>query len=296
MLLLLISVTVCIIVILAVDYIVTFIKNLRLEKVFKERVDNANVARRRGISGNLLFIAEKIGNYVEKKKIKQLEPMLEKIIQDSRIMGGFYDTISPYTFVGIQAIAGCFLVFFIAVLLDVYNPVLWLPIFAIGFFIPYLLLGEQVKAKHRAFFRQLPDMLDLLCLMMEAGLDFNSALSRIIDAEKGELSDEFHIAQQEIRLGKARNDAFNEMAERIKHPSVTSVIRSLTLAFNTGGSLVPTLKALSGQFRLERMQLAEKTANEAPLKLMAPLLLLIFPTIFMVLFGPIILMFMNGGF
>ena len=296
MLILLISLAVCLIVIMGVDHAVSLVKNLRVEKAFKERLETAKVARQRGISGNLLFIAEKIGAYIEKRKIKQLEPMVEKISADSQVMGGFYRTISPYTFVGIQVLAACFLVFFIAFLLDAYNPVTWLPVFAIGFFIPYLLLGEQVKAKHRSFFRQLPDILDLLCLMMEAGLDFNTALSRIIATEKGELASEFHLVQQEIRLGKPRNEAFNGMAERINHPALTSVIKSLTLAFNTGGSLVPTLKALSSQFRLERMQLAEKTANEAPLKLMAPLLLLIFPTIFMVLFGPIVLMFMNGGF
>lgn len=296
MLILLISIAVCAIVVVVVDQVVSLVKKFRLEKSFKERVDTAQAVRQRGISGNLLFVAEKLGAYIEKKKIRQLESMLEKIAQDSRIMGGFYLTITPYTFVGIQVLAGIFLLFFLILLLDLYNPILWLPVAAIGFFIPYLLLGEQVKAKHRSLFRQLPDMLDLLCLMMEAGLDFNSSLNRIIDAEKGELAGEFHLAQQEIRLGKPRNDAFNEMADRINHPSLTSVIRSLTLAFNTGGSLVPTLKALSSQFRLERMQLAEKTANEAPLKLMAPLLLLIFPTIFMVLFGPIVLMFMNGGF
>jgi tight adherence protein C len=296
MLILLISLAVCVVAIIAVEYVVGFFKNLRVEKAFKERLDNAKVARQRGISGNLLFIAEKIGSYIEKRKIKQLQPMLEKIAADARVMGGFYQTISPYTFVGIQVLAACFLVFFIAFLLEAYNPITWLPVAAIGFFIPYLLLGEQVKAKHRSFFRQLPDILDMLCLMMEAGLDFNSALSRIIETEKGELAAEFHLAQQAIRLGKPRNEAFTEMAERVNHPALTSVIKSLTLAFNTGGSLVPTLKALSSQFRLERMQLAEKTANEAPLKLMAPLLLLIFPTIFMVLFGPIALMFLNGGF
>jgi tight adherence protein C len=78
--------------------------------------------------------------------------------------------------------------------------------------------------------------------------------------------------------------------------STTTVVNAFTLAFKTGASLVPTLKTLSEQFRVERMQLAEKMANEAPVKLLIPIVLFIFPTVFIILFGPIVLSFLNGGF
>jgi tight adherence protein C len=137
--------------------------------------------------------------------------------------------------------------------------------------------------------------LDMLTLMIEAGLDFNSALAKVIESEKGPLIDEFAITQQEVRLGKSRSDAFLSMIERIKYVPLNTVINSISLAIKTGGSLAPTLRALSEQFRTERSQLAEKMAAEAPIKLMGPLAMLIFPTIFIILFGPILLSFMNNG-
>ncbi|MDO8734236.1 MAG: type II secretion system F family protein, partial [Elusimicrobiota bacterium] len=90
--------------------------------------------------------------------------------------------------------------------------------------------------------------------------------------------------------------ALNDMADRLSYLPLNTVINSLNLAFKTGGSIAPTLRVLSEQFRVERAQMAEKMAGEAPLKLMAPLILLIFPTIFIIIFGPIVLSFLGGRY
>jgi tight adherence protein C len=100
----------------------------------------------------------------------------------------------------------------------------------------------------------------------------------------------------EIELGKSRIEAFQAMSERLQYPSLNIVINSMITAIKTGGSIAPTLRALSDQFRTERFQLAEKLAAQAPTKLMFPLVIFIFPTIFIILFGPILLTFMQGGF
>jgi tight adherence protein C len=181
------------------------------------------------------------------------------------------------------------------ILLEVYNPLFLAILGAGGFLVPLSLLKERVKARHKAIFRQVPDVLDMITLMIEAGLDFNTALEKVLATEKGPLVDEFAAAQQEVKLGKSRSEAFSAMIERIKYPTLNTVINSISLALRTGGSLAPTLRSLASQFRVERSQLAEKMAAEAPVKLMGPLVLLIFPTIFIILFGPILLSFMSNG-
>ncbi|MBN1822795.1 MAG: type II secretion system F family protein [Endomicrobiales bacterium] len=275
--------------------VLEFAGKVKFEKKFRDSTGGTAGIRAKGITGSLLFAAEKIGEKTKGVKHPKFEGMIAEIRNNLSILGGSYAKMDPYTFVGIQALSAVGVMIVCVLVLDIYNVFLVALLGFGGFFIPVGLNRDQVKSRHKAIFRQIPDILDMLTLMIEAGLDFTTALNKILEFEKGPLVDEFMTAQQEIRLGKSRAEAFENMMARVKYPPLNSVMNSIILAMKTGGSMAPTLRILSDQFRVERAQLAEKMASEAPIKLMGPLVILIFPTIFIVLFGPILLSFMGGG-
>ncbi|MCB4790414.1 MAG: type II secretion system F family protein [Elusimicrobia bacterium] len=274
-----------------IDYLSKFAFN----KKMKERLHNLSDFNFKGLSGFMFYLADRIGENLKKFRIPLLQQMSKVIEESLEILGKPYSTIKPQTFIGIQILSGFGVFLFLLLVFEVYDILLLLIFLIMGFYLPLITVKEKVKAKHKAIFRQLPDTLDLLTLMVEAGLDFNNALNKIIESEKGELISELHLVQQEIKLGKSRDEAFKDMAKRLQYKPLSSVVSSLTNAFTLGGSLAPILKILADQFRVERTQLAEKMAGEAPLKLMFPLVLFIFPTIFIIIFGPIVLSFISSG-
>jgi tight adherence protein C len=153
---------------------------------------------------------------------------------------------------------------------------------------PLLWLRDRVRARHRAIARALPYGLDLLTLSVEAGLDFPAALAKVVDkGRSGPLADELSVVLKELRLGKTREEALRNLARRVDLPALTSFVQALVHADRMGTPLGKVLRILSTQLRIERSQRAEKLANEAPVKLLLPLVLFIFPTLFLMLFGPL---------
>jgi tight adherence protein C len=165
-----------------------------------------------------------------------------------------------------------------------------------GAAVPLLWLRDRTRARRAAIARALPYDLDLMTLSVEAGLDFASALARVVDkARKGPLSDELSISLKELRLGRTREEALRDLAARVELPALTSFAHSLAQADRMGTPLAKVLRVLSTQMRAERTQRAEKLAAEAPVKLLLPLIGCIFPTIFLMLFGPIAYQVFLGG-
>jgi len=153
---------------------------------------------------------------------------------------------------------------------------------------PLLWLRDRVRARHRAIARALPYGLDLLTLSVEAGLDFPAALAKVVDkGRSGPLAEELSVVLKELRLGKTREEALRNLARRVDLPALTSFVQALIHADRMGTPLGKVLRILSTQLRIERSQRAEKLANEAPVKLLLPLVLFIFPTLFLMLFGPL---------
>jgi len=197
-------------------------------------------------------------------------------------------------FLGVQVLAALFLVLFLVIVFETIGFFSLLVSITLAFLLPWFWLKSKVSARHNAIFRSLPDVLDLLTLMMTAGLDFGAALNKYLEkGKKGALYDELFLVQQEIRMGKTRVDALNTMSERTDHPALASVVSSLVQGIQLGSSLGPILKAQAIQLRTQRFQRAEKLASEAPVKMLFPLLFFIFPTIFIILFGPIVLSFLQ---
>ncbi len=164
------------------------------------------------------------------------------------------------------------------------------------FAFPGIWLRDMLRARHRSLERSLPFVLDLLTLSVEAGLDFMTAIQRIIDRRKLDpLSEELIRTFREVQLGKTRREALRSMAARVNQPDVNSVVNALVQADELGVSIGAILRIQSDQMRSRRFQRAEKLANEAPVKMLFPLVAFIFPAVFIVLLGPVILEFIRQG-
>jgi tight adherence protein C len=153
---------------------------------------------------------------------------------------------------------------------------------------PLLWLRDKAQARAQAIVRALPYNLDLLTLSVEAGLDFAAAIGKVVEkGRRGPLADELSLLLRELRLGKTREEALRNLAARVGIASVSSLVSALMQADRMGTPLGKVLRILATQLRVERTQRAEKLANEAPVKMLFPLVCFIFPTVFLMLFGPI---------
>lgn len=151
-------------------------------------------------------------------------------------------------------------------------------------------LNLELRTRHWSIQRALPFVLDLLTLSVEAGMDFMSALQRIVDRrEVDALGEELIRVIREIQLGKTRREALRNMSDRVRHPDVRSVTGALVQADEMGVSIGAMLRIQAEQMRMRRFQRAERLAHEAPVKMLFPLIAFIFPAVFLVLLGPVFL-------
>ncbi len=166
----------------------------------------------------------------------------------------------------------------------------------IGVILPIFWLKGLITKRHRAIIRSLPDVLDLVTLSMEAGIDFNSAITKVTaKSEVNPLTEELALMQQGIRLGQSRVAALEDMTKRIDNLDFTSVIINIIQAEKISSPLGPVLRIQSEQMRLKRFQLAEKLAQQAPIKMLFPLMFCILPSIFLMLFAPLALRVLYHG-
>ncbi|MDW7675951.1 MAG: type II secretion system F family protein, partial [Bacillota bacterium] len=133
---------------------------------------------------------------------------------------------------------------------------------------------------------ELPDVLDLLTISVDAGLGFDAALVKVVEKTDGVLKGEFSKLLQEIKKGKARKNAMKDMAERCQVNDLSTFVGALVQADQLGVSISNILRIQAEQMRLKRRQLAQEKAMKAPIKMLFPLIFFIFPTIFIVLLGP----------
>jgi tight adherence protein C len=142
------------------------------------------------------------------------------------------------------------------------------------------------KARYKKALREMPDFLDLLTICVEAGLGFDLALNKVISKGSGILCSEFFICLEEMRLGKSRKEALTGVKERLDFEDIRSFVNSLVQAERLGISIVQILRAKSEDERDKRKQRAEELANKMSIKILFPLIFFIFPSIFIVVFGP----------
>ncbi len=194
----------------------------------------------------------------------------------------------------------CLLILFMGVLLpDSLFTAARVPLCLMGVLLfavqPMLWLKSALKARHLSIMKSLPFVLDILTLSVEAGMDFISALQRNCKTRRLDpLNEELLRMTKEIQVGLSRKEALKNMSDRVRQPDLKSVAYALIQADELGVSIGSILRIQSDQLRQRRFDRAEKLANEAPTKMLGPLILFIFPAVFIILLGPVLANAMKG--
>jgi len=160
-----------------------------------------------------------------------------------------------------------------------------------GFIAPDLLLTSRARRRRELVQSELPDTLDLLAVSVEAGLGFDAAIAKLIEHMEGTLPEELSLALSEMRIGRSRQEALRKMAERVDAPEMSAFVRAVIQAEQLGISLSRILKVQAEDARRRRQTAAEEQAMKAPVKMLFPTVLFIFPAMFIVILGPAILSF-----
>lgn len=250
-----------------------------------------------------------------------LPPLLKLIWPFIQIISNFICTFLPYEFmehterrlqrtgVGYLLTAEQFVA--LQIFLAIVTPiVVWICLVALGesfplaiivapllgFLFPNVWLSDTRKRRELAVIRSMPIYLDFITMCVEAGLNLSGALAQAMEkAPPGPLRNEFAIVLRDLRSGLTRAEALRRMADRLDITEVTSFVSAVIQSERMGASLATVLRVQAEQRRTERFQRAEKLAMEAPIKLVGPLILFIFPVTFIVLAFPIVMKFMSQG-
>jgi tight adherence protein C len=165
----------------------------------------------------------------------------------------------------------------------------------VGFYFPQLWLRDQILKRQDGIRKAMPDALDLLTICVEAGLGFDAAMSKVAEKWDNHLSGGFLRAIREIQLGKLRREALRDMAERMGIPEMTSFVAAVIQSEQLGVSMAKVLRIQSDQMRMKRRQLAEEKAHAAPIKMIIPMAIFIFPPIFILLLTPAAMRIASSG-
>jgi tight adherence protein C len=156
----------------------------------------------------------------------------------------------------------------------------------IGFIAPDFVVSGKARSRKDRIRAELPDALDLMAVSVEAGMGFDGAISKLTEHMNGPLADEFALTLGEIRIGESRQDALKKLSDRTNTPELSSFVRSIIQADQLGISLGRILRVQATDSRLKRQAAAEEKAMKAPIKMLFPTVLFIFPAMFLVILGP----------
>lgn len=160
------------------------------------------------------------------------------------------------------------------------------PLAILGYTIPGIWLGQKISRRKKDIQKSLPDAIDLLTISVEAGLGFDPALARVAEKWDNELSREFRRLLQDMRIGKQRREALREVSIRCGVDDLRVFISSIIQADQLGVSITQVLRVQSQQMRVKRRQRAEELAQKAPIKMLFPMVFLIFPAMYVIILGP----------
>jgi tight adherence protein C len=198
-------------------------------------------------------------------------------------------------FVGVRGLAGVGLTVIVLLLVSLADAppanrlILSLVALVLGYLLPGYWLGRRIRRRQEEIVKTLPDALDLLSVSVEAGLGLDAAMQRVSDKWDNEIGQAFSRVLRDMQMGKNRNEALRDMAEKMEVRDMTSFVAALIQASQLGISISKVLKIQADQMRIKRRQRAEEKAQQAPVKMLFPLTFLIFPSLWIVIMGPALL-------
>ena len=205
---------------------------------------------------------------------------------------GLGNRVSPTTFLaakGMLTLAGAALTILLLGSTGGQGLLFGLFVVVVGFFGPDYLVSMYARRRRERVRAALPDALDLLAVSVEAGLGLDGAIAKLTEHMEGPLAEEFALTLSDMRIGEIRSEALKRLGERVDTPEVSSFTRSIIQADQLGTSLGRILRVQAADTRLRRQATAEEKAMKAPIKMLFPTVLFIFPAMFLVILGPAIL-------
>ncbi|MDX6535127.1 MAG: tight adherence protein, partial [Gaiellales bacterium] len=213
-------------------------------------------------------------------------------VANKLLAAGLARSLSPQAYLAMKTgFAGLFIVFgFFILVSKAVDPIFGVMIAfggaAIGFIAPDFVINSKIRGRKDLMRAELPNVLDLLCVSVEAGLGFDQALVKLNERMEGPLVDEFALVLHEMRIGQSRTAALKNLSERVESPEVSQFARAIIQADQLGIALSRILRVQSKDMRLRRQLAAEEKAMKAPVKMLFPTVIFIFPSMFVVALGP----------
>ncbi|MFC4409736.1 type II secretion system F family protein [Chungangia koreensis] len=233
-------------------------------------------------------------NFNKTKNRKKSEKIELKLLRAGKPFG-----MSPFEFKIIQWVLmiGVPVFFLVLSLIGNLSTVRTFFLMIMGFsfaaYLPHAYVNLKIKSRAKLAIKELSDFVDLLAVSMEAGLGFDQALSKVVLKKQGVLSEEFQRCLEELRLGKTRREALSGVRERLDVDDIKMLVGNIIQAEQLGVGMVQILRIQAEEVRVRRKQRAEEQAMKAPVKMLFPLVLFIFPCIFIILLGPVMLQLMD---
>ncbi len=234
-------------------------------------------------SGGISELAGRIGDFV----VRRFGRVREAHLRAELMAAGMYTT-SPRTLLGYRVLAATMLPLLVLLLGSAsgLSVVLALVMIGVGWMLPLVVVRRRARLRIDQIDRALPDLVDLLVVTVEAGLGFSGSLRVAADQFEGPLNDELRLTLQEQAMGLAMSDALLNLSRRTDTPSMRSFVRSIIQGESLGVSTGTIMRNIAVEMRKRRRSAAEEHAQKAPVKLLFPLVFLIFPTMFVVLLLP----------
>jgi tight adherence protein C len=266
-------------------------------RVAMKRAGRYGRGRRNAQSTELLRFRERVGVPAVQRLASialRLNPRASAEATATRLLAaGLSQRISAMQFLALKAALGIaaagFCLLFGAVTVPVVGILLAPLVGTMGFLLPGGGLVLAIRARRERIRGELPDALDLLAVSVEAGLGLDGAIAKLTEHMEGALVDEFALTLGEMRIGEARHDALKKLAERVPSPELAAFVRSVTQADQLGISLGRILRVQAADSRLRRQAAAEERAMKAPIKMLFPTAIFVFPAMFVVILGPALL-------
>jgi len=241
-------------------------------------------------------LSEKLGKLLPQKKNANKTKTLEAIRKQLRYAGIFMDP-SDFQFIKYAFLIGAVFLTLIILLVVKAEALISLLILMVGVLVgvmgPTMYLRSRVSSHQTGIKKQLPDAMDMLCVCIEAGLGFDAALLKVSQKLKGPFIDELLIVYREIQMGRTRREALQNLCDSTNLDELKTFASALVQAEQLGIPINNVMRAQSDQLRVERSQQAKEKGMKASIKMLLPMLLFIFPVVFIILMGPTVMNIME---